>query len=63
MAVGSHILVFNFNQDTQAIELSRKYELDPSDAEIVDIQSSINHITVRSSKNILYTYDKKNTAI
>ena len=40
------------------IALGRKYEVDPSDNDVTDIQSSFNHITVRTSLNNIYTYDR-----
>ena len=62
VATPDGILLYKFQQ-TGALKLVKTYELDGSDTDIVDIQSSINHISVRTSKNVVYTYNKQDTSL
>lgn len=63
VATDTHILTYTYDQRSAALTFAHKYQLEPSDNSIIDIQSSISHITVRSSTHTLYTYDRKYTSL
>jgi len=43
------------------LNVLRKYELDPADNQVTDLQSSFLFISVRTFLGHLYTYDRKYT--
>ena len=57
------LLVYSYSVQSKSFSLAKSYEVEPSDNSIIDIQSSINHITVRTASNNVYTYDRRFTAL
>ena len=57
------LLVYSYSSQSGSFSLAKSYEVEPSDNSIVNIQSSINHITVRTASNNVYTYDRRFTAL
>ena len=63
VATGSEILLYEYNQQSTELSIKKRYQLDPADHDVTDIQASISHITVRTASNTVYTYDRKYTSL
>jgi hypothetical protein len=63
IATEKYIWECTYLKASSTLNVLRKYELDPADNQVTDLQSSYLFISVRTFLGNLYTYDRKYTEL